>query len=263
MASVAARDCPWCKVEDYFLVKSIIKAILRRTPYRIVRDRGFNRFNAIDDQLLQLKRKGYEPRVVIDGGAHLGSFSLSARKLWPHAAFHLIEPQAACDSHLRSLCDANGFELHSYALADTESARQGTVRFTVTETPNTGAQAIFDGVTSEHQLVEVPAVTLDSLLAGKLQKSDRAFLKLDLQGSELAALKGGIAALANIEVILTEVSLWYSPTALDIMCYLRDMSFEWYDVAALNGRTRDNRLCQGDLVFVRADSNLAADRSWE
>ena len=67
----------------------------------------------------------------------------------------------------------------------------------------------------------------------------------------------------NVEVILAEVSVWFSPSAVDIMCYLRDMNFEWYDVAALNGRTRDNRLCQGDFVFVRADSNLAADRSWE
>ena len=244
-------------------MKSIVKAVLRKTPYRIVRDRGFNRFNAVDDQLLQLKRKGYEPLVVIDGGAHLGTFSMSARKLWPEAAFHLVEPQASCTGHLRSLCDANGFALHSGALVDAESGRPGTVRFTATETPNTGAQVVFDGMILEHGLTEVPAITLDGLFAGKLRKSERAFLKLDLQGSELAALKGGTAALASIEVILAEVSVWFSPSAVDIMCYLRDMNFEWYDVAALNGRTRDNRLCQGDFVFVRADSNLAADRSWE
>jgi FkbM family methyltransferase len=244
-------------------VKSIVKAVLRKTPYRIIRDRGLNRFNAIDEQLLQLKRKGYEPSVVIDGGAHLGSFSMLARKLWPEATFHLIEPQESCIGHLRTLCDANRFVLHPGALVDAENGRRGTVRFTAIEAPNTGAQVIFDSMTSEHRVTEVPAITLDDLFAGKLQKSERTFLKLDLQGSELAALKGGTVTLASIEVIIAEVSVWFSPSAVDIMCYLRDEHFEWYDVAALNGRTRDNRLCQGDFVFVRADSSLVADRSWE
>jgi FkbM family methyltransferase len=100
--------------------------------------------------------------VVIDGGANLGTFSMSARKRWPEAAFHLIEPQASCTGHLRSLCGANGFVLHSGALVDAESGRRGTVRFTATETPNTGAQVVFDGMKSEHGLTEVPAITLDA-----------------------------------------------------------------------------------------------------
>jgi hypothetical protein len=30
--------------------------------------------------------------IVIDGGAHLGPFSLAAERIFPDAAFHLIEP---------------------------------------------------------------------------------------------------------------------------------------------------------------------------
>ena len=58
-------------------MKQIIKAIIAQTPYRIVRDRGENKFQAIDVSLRNMKDRGFVPRVVIDGGAHLGSFSLA------------------------------------------------------------------------------------------------------------------------------------------------------------------------------------------
>jgi hypothetical protein len=50
-------------------VKQIIKAIIAQTPYRIVRDRGANRFQAIDSSLRNMSDRGFQPRVVIDGGA--------------------------------------------------------------------------------------------------------------------------------------------------------------------------------------------------
>jgi hypothetical protein len=39
--------------------------------------------------------------------------------------------------------------------------------------------------------------------------------------------------------------------------------FLLYDIAALAGRTRDNRLAQGDFVFARKDSALMEDGRWE
>jgi hypothetical protein len=67
--------------------------LMAQTPYRIVRDRSANRFQAIETCLRQMKRRGFAPRMIIDAGAHIGSFSIAAQAIFPDAIFHLIEPQ--------------------------------------------------------------------------------------------------------------------------------------------------------------------------
>jgi FkbM family methyltransferase len=240
-------------------VKEIIKAILAQTPYRIVRDRGANRFQAIDVSLRNLKDRGFCPRVVIDGGAHLGSFSLLAKQFFGTATFHLVEPQPACSATLKALSAKEGFILHECALAD----HNGTISFSRTFEPNTGAH-VQTGVSSE--TVTVPASTLDTLFAHRVTQRDRALLKLDLQGYELYALRGGPRLLPSIEIILTEVSFYaqaYEPPIVDLLSFLDASGFELYDIASLAGRSRDNRLHQGDFVFARKGSQLLEDTRWE
>ena len=113
--------------------------------------------------------------------------------------------------------------------------------------------------------IEVAKITLDNLLENRLTREDRALLKLDLQGFELYALRGASVALQSVEVVLTEVSFFaqaYEPSISQLIGFLDQSGFELYDVAALTARQRDNRLHQGDFVFVRKDSPLAADRQW-
>jgi hypothetical protein len=46
------------------------------------------------------------------------------------------------------------------------------------------------------------------------------------------------------------------------MVFLDAQGFSLHDVASLAGRARDNRLRQGDFLFVRRDSPLASDERW-
>jgi FkbM family methyltransferase len=238
-------------------VKQIIKAIIAQTPYRIVRDRGANRFQAIDVSLRNMKDCGFYPSVVIDGGAHLGSFSLMAKHIFPNAAFHLVEPQPACSAILKVLCAKEKFILYECALGD----HIGKVGLSPTSEPNTGAHIVPNSETSI-----VSASTLDALFGQRISAHDRALLKMDLQGYELHALRGGPKLLRSIEVILTEVSFYsqaYEPAILYLMTFLDTSDFQLYDIAALAGRARDNRAAQGDFVFVRKGSQLLDDTRWE
>jgi FkbM family methyltransferase len=242
-------------------LKKVVRAVMAQTPYRILRRTDANRFQAFEDCLQGMKDRGFSPRVVIDGGAHLGSFSLAAERLFPGAAFHLVEPQRACSAALQRLCRTRrAFTLHECALAEHE----GQIDFTETTEPGTGAHVKVD---DGHQAaVAVTARTLDALFGQDITPGDRALLKMDLQGYELHALQGGLKLLRSIEAILTEVSFYFfqghAPPFADLMAFLDANDFQLYDIASLSGRTRDNRLKEGDALFVRKGTPLLQDRGW-
>ena len=77
-------------------MKSLIKNIISHTPYRLVRASGKNRFGAIWETLLGLKRRGYRPKIIVDGGANIGGFSQLAKEVFHSQMAHMIEPQPAC-----------------------------------------------------------------------------------------------------------------------------------------------------------------------
>lgn len=239
------------------MVKRLAKILLAQTPYRIVRGNSANRFQAIEVCLDAIKSRGFSPKIIIDGGAHIGSFSVAARSIFPNAVFHLVEPQPACCKPLEKLCAANGFIFHKCALAE----KTGKIYLTRALEPSTGAH-----ITQENgDSIPVMADTLDALF-GSITRNDRPLLKLDLQGYELHALRGGGRFLHAAEVILTEVSFFaqaYEPSIPALISFLSDNAFQLYDIASLSGRSRDNRLRQGDLIFVRIGSQLLEDGHWE
>jgi hypothetical protein len=63
-------------------------------------------------------------------------------------------------------------------------------------------------------------------------------------------------------VALTEVAFFaqaYEPLTAELVRFLDESDFGLFDVAALSARARDNRLKQGDLLFVRKGTSLAID----
>ncbi|MFN3523770.1 MAG: FkbM family methyltransferase [Phenylobacterium sp.] len=229
-----------------------MKRILALTPYRIVR-RAENRFEAIEFSLRLLRAMGYQPPRIIDGGAHTGQFTRLALSVFPAAQVEMFEPQAACGPQLQALARREPrCRFHPAALGAPEDRAKG-LRLSLHDGPCTGAHVAEAGqpvaVTCLDDL-EAPAGTL---------------LKMDLQGYEMQALRGGERLLEQVEVILTEVSFFrqgYEPRVVDLIAWLDQRRFDLFDVAALSGRTRDNRLRQGDLVFVRRGSPLLADTRW-
>jgi hypothetical protein len=152
-----------------------------------------------------------------------------------------------------------GWTFHACALGD----QVGSVWMVCEATPTTGAH-----VTSvEEGAVNVPASTIDALFASRLRlpSDHRALLKLDLQGHELRALRGAMASLPLIELVLVEVSFFRQgpePSIPELVNFFDEQGFDLFDVVGLAGRTRDDRLRQGDFVFVRRGSDLSADTAW-
>ena len=241
-------------------MKELLKRLLEKSPYLVIKARVRNRFFAQQETLTALARRGYRPGRIVDGGAHVGDFARMARSVFTDATLVLIEPQAACQA---ALCDLAASlpkcVLHPVAIG---RAPGNLILACDPATPSTGAhiRPNTDGHILSAQTVKV--AMLDSILAG-IERNDRTLLKLDLQGWELEALQGAVAALAAIEVILIEVSFYAQAYVATLIAFLPDHGFVLHDIASLVGRERDDRAHQADFLFVRAGSPLDADRSWD
>jgi FkbM family methyltransferase len=246
------------------ILKTLLKSVLKPTPYRVIRKRDLNRFEAVNACIALLSSLGFVPKIIVDGGAHLGQFALEAVAIFPNAQVHLIEPQPACLPYLERLVSERKFTLSSCFLGSEVEANKGTVLLTVDDVPTTGAHMVEEGNPGD-RVAAVPVTTLDRLFAETLSATDRALLKLDLQGYELSALNGANRILEVIEVILTEVSFFaqsYEPPISRLIGFLDENGFDLFDIASISGRRRDNRARQGDFVFVKRGSPLLADTSW-
>ncbi len=245
-------------------MKEFLKRACRKAGYRIERWRPANRFNAMADTLELLRLRGFCPRVIIDAGANVGDWTRMALDVFPGAAVHLVEPQPACQPALERLArTSSSLTVHPVAL--TEPGRQ---RLAFTGGAHYGGTGVHVATLQEVDVeIECPATTLDDLFAGRVVNADRPLLKLDLEGHELSALRGALALLDVIEVLVIEVQLYdinYSgviPAFPEVFSFLVDHGFELYDVASTGWRRRDMRMHMMDPVFARAGSPLCADQA--
>lgn len=165
------------------------------------------------DGIAAPKPDQYFPRDVIapaaverfvDGGAFDGDTLRSAP--WSLQQVWAFEPDPATAAKLRET-NPGAVEVHETLLGHSP----GRARF--------DASGTMASARSEDGGMEIPIVTLDDVLAGE----SPTFLKLDVEGDELAALKGGRHMLRRAQPIVA-VCLYHRPEDLwTIPLFLRDL----------------------------------------
>ena len=145
------------------MLKRTLKSILRYTPYRVIRARDANRFQAIDECLVSLAKRGFIPKRIVDGGANVGDFAKLAAVIFPVATIHLVEPQPACRNALSQLAQDTRFRLHSIALG----AADAFLNLAIDPVGiTTGAHILPNAnLPTKDKSVRVPVARLDTLLA--------------------------------------------------------------------------------------------------
>lgn len=127
--------------------------------------------------------------LIIDCGSNVGASVLFFRQQCPRAKIIAFEPDREIFSYLqRNTRDARDMELHNSAVWTAD----GTVRFT----PDNA-----DGGFIGTEGIAVPSVRLKTVL----EKYDRIdFLKMDIEGAEVAVLEDCADALARVAAVYVE-----------------------------------------------------------
>jgi Methyltransferase FkbM domain len=93
-------------------------------------------------------------------------------------------------------------------------------------------------------------------------------IKLDIQGFELEALKGGSKTFGYTEVYILEVSLFpFSdlpgmPIISDVINFMLERNYVVYDFAGFLRRPLDGALGQCDICFVKRNGFLRSSIAW-
>lgn len=247
-------------------VKSMLHQTLNQAiaPFGLAIVRSWGDRNWLK-RLKQAKKNGLAPRTILDGGAFHGLWSQQAARLFPGAQLVLIEP----NPHSRAMIEKNiaGIEPYPILMQSALGASDGTASFNIWgNVDNQSSASLLDHVAGPAtQVVEVQVETLDSI-AHKLSMFPD-LIKLDLQGGELDALRGGEAVLRHAEFAILEFGCLdayvgrTNPSELLDMMY--DHDYCLYDVVDLSDRPYDGALAGGDFFFVKNSSVLRKYKGWK
>jgi FkbM family methyltransferase len=211
--------------------------------------------------LRRLKKFGYLPDFVIDVGASTGYWSHLCQQVFPNSRFYLFEPLL---SEYRQT-QGTIYSLHPEftAIEVAVSNRAETITFNMA--PDLyGSSFLADSGSSKEgawKQLQVPAKTL-AALAVELGVKGHGLMKIDVQFAEHFVLEGAKGFLDQIDVIFVELSLGrlqpQAKTFAEMLNYLQDLGFEYFDVAGWWREPQTGQLVQQDAVFVRRSlSNLS------
>lgn len=238
-----------------------LRTVLRRAALRCIPSM---RHLDMGRRLAHLRELGFSPRVIFDVGAATGDWARLAASIWPHAQVIGFEPNASNAPDLeRCRAELPHFDFRTCFLGPERRAVEYRDRATQTSIYDLDGFVAANAGTPARAEMEV----IDELVGrGELPPPD--LIKIDVQGFELDVLRGAERVLAgDCQAVLAEVNFYKShpniPTVDEVIAFLRERGFVWYDTCGLLRRPLDDALWQMDLLFVRSDHELRRIRQYQ
>jgi FkbM family methyltransferase len=213
-------------------MKKVITDILSRYPslYRLALRASGSR-NVEKMTYLRLVKDG---DTVFDIGANRGDFTaLFSNVVGPAGAVHAFEPVlptfSALSERIGGECRFRNVTLNHHAIGDTEGMFQIQVPAGEFGQASLRSHTLAAWAKQERQSFDCQVLTLDSYVSqNDVKRLD--FIKIDVEGAELPALRGGGQTLERFHpVIHCEcLAAWTSPfdyTPADLVSYLRSHGY--------------------------------------
>ena len=234
-----------------------------RTLRNAVRTRLARRWDvpSIPFALERLKQNGFSPQSVFDVGAYQGDFAALCFQLWPQTTVTCFEvlPEPANNILLMAEHQKNLQLVPCLLGADI----QPMVEFNLAET---ASSVLTEQGHPQTRKGGFPMRTIDDVVEHDLQGRVPDFLKMDVQGYELAVLKGATQSLPSVQVVLAEVNFLeiYEgvPLLAEFISWMHDRGWAAYDICGLIRRPLDRALWQADMIFVPENSRFRTNKQY-
>ena len=176
--------------------------------------------------------------TVFDIGAHIGEYSIIAARIVGNAGrVHAFEPNPNLYKVLQRNLELNAIDNcipNSVALAD----RHGELLLDAAGDPSEGHIRNDDSNASAGKSFRVKVVTLDDYWSA-IGRPKVNFIKMDIEGAELLALKGAVQLLsAHEEIVLLGEALEHTTRRFgydfqELNNFLRSLGFQLFDLQHL------------------------------
>lgn len=206
------------------------------------------------------KKRGFEPKNVLDIGANQGKWSEACRQVFPEANFTLIEPQLEMKSRLDAFCQRSQ---QSQWLQMGVSNQQDVLPFIVYE-DQVSSTFDFDSTQKirDCEVREIEVTTVNRLIEdGICQVPD--ILKIDAEGYEARILEAADCALGTSELVFLEAQLFNDESEcslLNLMKMMDDYGYAAYDFSWFGRRIQDKAVALCEVVFALKDGQLRANQ---
>lgn len=144
-----------------------------------------------------------EPEVVVDAGANLGLATLYFSRIYPRARFVCYEPAPANFVHLQKNLALNP-RVKAKVVAKALADHEGTADFYLSK--HAGSHSLERIDATAKQKVRVKVATLDRELVRLRLAGKRLFIKVDVEGTELALFRGARRTLSSAVAVVGEIS---------------------------------------------------------
>jgi FkbM family methyltransferase len=202
-------------------------------------------------------RKYFEPKSVLDIGANVGQFYNEIKNIFPNSYYYLIEGSESCEVVLKTL----NVDYSICLLSDTEKEVNFYIR---KNEPRCTGNSIYRENTSfydDDQIIIEKKQT--KTLSNLLNNQTFDLIKIDVQGSEIDIINGGLDVIKKAKGILMEISLveynQNAPTKEFVYDYMDKLGFTPIEHIGNINHPLTYELIQQDILFLNKnyDNTLA------
>ena len=203
-------------------------------------------------RLEDLKKKGFNPKTILDIGAHTGQFYKSSKDTWPSAFIWMIEANECHEIVLKNIVNNSN---DRYTIATLGDLERNVTFYTRSDKPYTEGNSYY----KEHNYWDIPQLVQESKVMLKrlddIFEDDAIFdlIKVDTQGSELDILRGGKDLVSRASAIILEVSyIEYNegaPSQQETLNYMKKIGFE--EKISIGEHYDGEQIVQKDLLFLK------------